>query len=67
VHGALLEGISIGSGVPATWNVRPIVTGSPWGNYAVVNSVQVGDVMDTQRRRRRQLVEARAAYSPSYP
>ena len=37
--------------------VRPIVTGSPWVNYAAITQVRVGNIMDTQRRRRNALVE----------
>ena len=62
----LLESLAIeavGAGAP---HARPIVTGHPWDKYAVITSVDVGDVVDTQRRRRRQLVETRLSGSPSY-
>lgn len=63
---AFLDALAIGTGTPFTWNVRPIITGKPFTSYAVIDQVQVGDVMDTQRRRRRQLVEARASVATSY-
>lgn len=43
-----------GTGGPA---VTPIVTGSGYQNYATINAVRVGDVVDTQQRRRRQIPE----------
>lgn len=39
------------------WQIRPIVTGAPWTQYAFITQVQVGSVPDTQRRRRNALVE----------
>jgi hypothetical protein len=53
---ALLEDVSY-SDTLTEWYLFPIVTGSPWTQYARINSVQVGDFVDTQRRRRRQLPE----------
>ena len=38
-------------------HVRPIVTGAPWSQYGIINQVRVGNVPDTQRRRRDTLVE----------
>lgn len=43
--------------VPTGSHTRPIVTGSPWTNYATVVNTAVGNVFDTQRRRRAQLDE----------
>lgn len=40
--------------------VDAIVTGEPFTRYARVQGVRVGDVVDSQRRRRRQLVETYA-------
>lgn len=37
--------------------VRPIITGSPWTQYAFITQTQCGTVPDTQRRRRNALVE----------
>lgn len=63
---ALLENLAVVSGTGGTTNVRPIVTGHPWEKYAVISTVDVGNVMDTQRRRRRQLKETRTSRTPSY-
>jgi len=46
--------------------VKPIVTGAPWTHYGVITSVNVGNVADSQRRRRRQLVEARTSLDVTY-
>lgn len=42
--------------------VRPIVTGDPYEQYGRISSVRVGSVVDTQRRRRDQLVESYASH-----
>jgi len=55
---AFLEGIAVTGGIGHAEWALPIVSGKPYTKYAVVTGVRVGDVMDTQRRRRRQLVEA---------
>lgn len=46
--------------------IRPVVTGDPYTNYAMITQVQVGSVPDTQRRRRNALVEtvSNATVSP---
>lgn len=62
----LLESLSQGSGVPATWTLRPIVTGGNWTRYGVITQVKVGNIIDTQRRRRRSLTETYISDSPSY-
>lgn len=63
---ALLEALSYtGSGVGAL-AVRPIVTGKPWVNYGVINTVRVGNVMDTQRRRRRSIPETYTNHAVTY-
>jgi hypothetical protein len=62
----MLEGLAyqaVGGSGP---NVQPIVTGDPWTNYGVITGVRVGDVLDTQRRRRDQLAETYVSGSPSY-
>lgn len=62
-----LEGISYtGVGTGDQPHVRPIVTGSPWTKYGIITHGNVGNVFDSQRRRRRQLVEARYDFTPSY-
>jgi hypothetical protein len=47
-------------------NVRPIVTGGNFTRYAVVNRVRVGNVVDTQRRRRNRLQEVYYDQNVSY-
>jgi hypothetical protein len=61
---ALVEGLSYSGVGPDTWSVRSVVTGpassggsAPYTKYATIIGVRVGRVMDTQRRRRRQLTE----------
>lgn len=39
------------------WYLVPSIIGDPWTQYSMINAVQVGSVMDTQRRRRNALVE----------
>lgn len=63
---ALLEGVAFESGGPGGPVIRPIVTGSPWTDYAVINRVQVGDVMDSQRRRRNALTETYTTDTVTY-
>lgn len=54
--GALLEGLSYTDTDSAGAHVRPIVTGQPWTDYGVVDHVSCDDIVDEQRRRKRQLV-----------
>ena len=56
-HVALLEALSVKLTVPNTINVRPSVIGKPWTQYAIINESRIGSVIDTQRRRRRSVVE----------
>lgn len=54
---ALLQALTyspIGTGSPHT---HAIVTGKPFVNYAKIATVKIGNVVDTQRRRRRSLHE----------
>ncbi len=44
----------------------PVVTGKPYVNYALITGLNVGNVVDTQRRRRRQEVESRTTRTLSY-
>ena len=46
-------------------HVDPIVTGAPYSEYAAINEVRVGDVLDTQRRRRKSIQEV--WYSSPFP
>lgn len=47
--------------------VRAIVTGSPWVNYGAITRVDVGNVIDTQRRRRNRLTEVRVSDTVAAP
>lgn len=64
---AFLEGIAIdGSGPGTGFSIRPAVIGAPWTQYAVINSVNCGVVIDTQRRRRNKLDENVQTAAVSY-
>jgi hypothetical protein len=65
-HVSLLEALSYSDTNPTGPHLRPIVTGSPWTQYGVINSVKVGSVPDTQRRRRRSLPETYLTGTPAY-
>lgn len=64
---AQIEGMSLTPSIltGAPW-VLPIVTGDPWDEYGLVKSVRVGNVIDTQRRRRRQEVEVYVSGTTTY-
>lgn len=63
---AFVEALAITpTGLGNHWAL-PIVTGSPWTDYAVIQGVRVGNIIDTQRRRRRQEVETYASSAVSY-
>lgn len=52
----LLNALKVGTfGVTAV--VRPVVIGSPWTTYFRITQTRVGNVVDSQRRRRRQITE----------
>jgi len=61
-----MEALAVESIDSSGTHVRPIVTGAPWTHYGVVQSVNVGNVWDAQRRRRRQLTEARTTGDVTY-
>jgi hypothetical protein len=64
---ALLEGLSYSAVGATAAHVRPIVTGSPWTQYGMITTLDVGSVFDAQRRRRNRLSEAtRQSRTPSY-
>lgn len=63
---AFLEALSFSGSGGNPWNVRPIVTGAPWTKYGVITQVRVDNVIDTQRRRRRQLDGSIVTGTPSY-
>jgi hypothetical protein len=54
---AYLEGLKLTVAGVGSAQVRAVVTGSGFVNYAQINAVRVGSVPDTQRRRRRSLPE----------
>lgn len=62
---ALLEACQIDV-AGAGFNCFPAVTGSPWEQYALISSVQVGNYVDTQRRRRNALTETYSTSPVSY-
>lgn len=53
----LVGDLVTGGGGLFPYIVAPIVTGVPWTKYARIKSVRVGNVIDTQRRRRAQITE----------
>ena len=53
-----LEALTLDGATSGIW-ATPIVTGAPYTAYGVVNSVQVGNVIDTQQRRRANITETR--------
>lgn len=55
-----LEALTLDGASSGIW-VTPIVTGAPYTAYGVVNSVQIGNVIDTQQRRRANITETRVA------
>lgn len=62
----LLEAvIYAGSGLDP-YNIRPCVTGKPYVNYGVIDTVLVGQVVDTQQRRRVNIDEAYVSQAVSY-
>jgi len=44
----------------------PAIIGSPWEAYALISTVQVGDVVDTQRRRRAAITESYSSAGVTY-
>jgi hypothetical protein len=67
-HVAFLEALSIANGVPSPlFSVRPIITGAPWSSFSTIAQVRVGNIVDTQRRRRNRLVEVVQSANPTYP
>lgn len=54
---ALLSGLTYSSVAALDAHVAPIVTGKPWQQYGRISTVRVGNVFDTQRRRRRSIPE----------
>ena len=54
---SILDNSSFEAAFTPSWSITPIVTGRPYGQFGTVRQVKVGNIIDTQRRRRRQLVE----------
>jgi hypothetical protein len=63
----LLEGIAFNGPLITDFSILPIVTGKPYVSYGIIRTVRVGSRVDTQRRRRRQLVEAYDSGAVTYP
>lgn len=53
----LIDGCTVDDSVPTERHVNLIVTGAPYTQYGLVTEIRVGNVFDTQRRRRKQLTE----------
>lgn len=65
-HVTLLENIALVDAVAPKVETRPIVTGGTFTQYAVINQVRVNDIVDTQRRRTRQITPVESSASVSY-
>jgi len=62
----LLEDLQISS-LSDGFDVRPIVTGSPYTDYSLINSARVGNLVDGQRRRKKSVTEAYVAAAVDNP
>jgi hypothetical protein len=60
-----IQDSALGGGFDHVWAL-PVVTGAPYTSYGQIVGMNVGDVYDSQRRRRRQLVETRVSGALSY-
>lgn len=63
---ALLEALALTADPVLGPTVRPIVTGGAYSQYAVINACRVGNIFDTQNRRRRALVETYVSDTVTY-
>lgn len=64
---AFLEALSFNPApLPGGPHIRPIVTGKPFTKYGIISQVRVDNVIDTQRRRRRQLEGSILTGTPDY-
>nr|CRY97800.1 hypothetical protein [uncultured prokaryote] len=61
-----LSALAVENVEPTLTHVRPIVTGGNYTKYGVITSVNVGNVPDAQRRRRRSLAEERTSSVVTY-
>lgn len=64
---AFLEALNNIYGVTDHTYTQAAVIGSPWSSYGMINSVRVGNRMDTQRRRRFQVEESYVSASVAGP
>lgn len=62
----LLEALGQPIGIAGDIDCKPVVTGDPWTQYAVIDQVRVGDRMDTQRRRRNAAPETFSSAAVTY-
>ena len=61
-----LEAFSYAGAGPTGAHIVPIITGGNWTKYATINQVRVGNIPDTQRRRRRSLIETVVSQAVTY-
>lgn len=66
LQAALLAGLALDTVGPFSAQIRPVITGHPWVNYAQINQVEVDTIFDTQRRRRRSASGTRSQASVDY-
>lgn len=57
-YSTLLEDLAVVGAGATNPSISPIITGAPWTDYAVIKTVRVGNVWDTQRRRRKSASES---------
>jgi len=62
----LATDLAVTGALPGDPHVRPAIIGAPWSDYSVITGTSVGSVVDSQRRRRRQLVETRTSLAITY-
>lgn len=62
----LLEALAVTTTEPTGSSVRPIIIGAPYSDYAVITSLRIGNIVDTQQRRRRQLTETYSSDTIDY-
>lgn len=61
-----LESAALDGGSSGAWACPAVIPGN-WTTYALINSVRVGNIYDTQRRRRRGLTETYASDTVTNP
>lgn len=65
-HVTFLEALAVTGALPTDPHVRPAIIGDPWSEYAVITSCDIGNVWDSQRRRRKSLTESRSSGAITY-